>query len=83
MKNARFAFFICPFLCLLLLSCSAKGPVAFPVEGPEGTVLIGFSKKSVAGNIPLGQSKTFDYAFENPVRVPKNSSLELEYAVSL
>jgi hypothetical protein len=68
---------------LLLASCSFKKPVIFSVDTgkSEAAVLYGLSKRSITGLVPLSKNIDAAWVFDKPIKVPKNSSLELEYEV--
>jgi hypothetical protein len=44
-----------------------------------GSTLYGLSKNASAGIIPLGKPKPLDYLFQQPLTLPPNMSLEVEY----
>ncbi|MDR0302133.1 MAG: hypothetical protein LBI04_07480 [Treponema sp.] len=68
--------------CALLFSCAAEKPVQFPVEG-TGAVLLGGSREAQEGLLYLSKGKKIEYRFDTPSSIPADSSLEIEYVVSL
>jgi hypothetical protein len=79
--SIRKIFAVIPAL-LLFVSCSGKRAVSFPFEyGETRTVVFGNSKQAVSGQIPLTRKANFAYTFETSLRIPTDSSLEIDYTV--
>jgi hypothetical protein len=68
------------FLCSLLvvLSCTYKEEVNFPVSG-MGRSLYGTSKAASAGILHTARPEKLEYRFEQALFIPPSCSLELEY----
>jgi hypothetical protein len=62
----------------LAASCQYREAALFPVRGLEAG-LYGLSREASSGSLPLRPGKNYRYAFEGPLAVPENVSLELEY----
>jgi hypothetical protein len=63
-------------------SCGYKTTPAFSVHtatAAAAPVLYGLSKNAAAGIIPLGDPRILEYRFEQPLSLPADTSLELEY----
>jgi hypothetical protein len=73
-------FIVIPLL-LLTVSCSGKRAISFPFEYETTTVLFGNSRQAASGQIPLTKKTNAAYTFETPLRIPADSSLEIDYTV--